>query len=66
MHINRECVYPDLSVTCLLLEDVTEQVDPLMDDVPNNIEAFEAILDRDVEPEVLIGRHCDRTAFLPV
>ena len=55
MYINRECVYPDLS-NLFVIEDVTDQVDQLMDDVPNNIEIFETILDGDAEPEVLIGR----------
>ena len=64
MHINRECVYPDLS-NLFVVENVTDQVDQLMDDVPNNIETFEAILDRDVEPEVLIGRHCEEPHSCP-
>ena len=59
MHINRECVYPDLS-NLFVIEDVTDQVDQLMDDVPNNIETFNAILDGDVEPEVLIGEQCGK------
>ena len=64
MHINRECVYPDLS-NLFVVEDVTDQVDQLMGDVPNNMETFEAILDRDVEPEVLIGRHCEEPHSCP-
>ena len=65
MYINRECVYPDLS-NLFTIEDVTDQVDQLMDDVPNNIETFEAILDEDVEPEVPIGRHCGQAPSLPI
>ena len=64
MHTNRECVYPDLS-NLFVTEDVTDQVDPLMDDVPNNIETFKTILAEDVEPEVLIGRHCDKPHTCP-
>lgn len=64
MHTNRECVYPDLS-DLFVIEDVTDRVNQLMDDVPNNIEAFKAILDEDVEPEVLIGRHCDKPHTCP-
>ena len=64
MHINRECVYPDLS-NLFTIEDVTDQVNPLMHDVPNNIETFETILDGDVEPEVLIGRQCDNPNRCP-
>ena len=59
MHINRECVYPDLS-NLFTIEDVTDRVNQQMDDVPNNIETFETILDEDVEPNVLIGEQCDK------
>ena len=59
MHINRECVYPDLC-NLFTTKDVTDKVDRLMDDVPNNIETFKAILDGDVEPEVLIGEQCEK------
>lgn len=64
MHTNRECVYPDLS-NLFVTEDVTDRVDRLMDDVPNNIETFKVILAEDVEPEVLIGRHCDKPHTCP-
>jgi hypothetical protein len=59
MHINRECVYPDLS-NLFIIEDVTDQVDQLMGNVPNYIETFKTILDGDVEPKVLIGTQCDK------
>ena len=64
MHTNRECVYLDWSNLCTT-EDVTDRVNQLMDDVPNNIETLETILDEDVEPEVLIGRHCDKPHTCP-
>ena len=64
IHINRECVYPDLS-NLFVTEDVTDRVDQLMDDVPNNIETFETILNEEVEPEILIGRHCDKPHTCP-
>lgn len=59
MHINRECVYPDFS-NLFTIEDVTDQVNQLMDAVPNNIDTFETILDGDGEPEVLIGEQCEK------
>ena len=59
MHINRECVYPDLS-NLFTIEDVTDRVNQQMDDVSNNIETFETILDEDVEPNVSIGEQCDK------
>ncbi len=64
MHTNKKCVHPDLS-NLFVTEDVTDRVDQLMDDVPNNIETFKAILDRDAEPEVLIGRHCNKPHTCP-
>lgn len=57
MHINRDCVYPDLS-DLFIIEDVTLEVEQLMSDVPSHVKAFKAILGDDVEPNVLIGNHC--------
>ena len=59
MHTNKKCVYPDRS-NLFVIEDVTDQVNQQIDDVPNNIETFKAILDGDVEPEVLIGEQCEK------
>ena len=60
MHINRECVHPYLS-NLFVIEDVTDQIDPLMGDVPDNIEEFRRILDGDVEPDIPIGKRCDKS-----
>ena len=60
MHTNRECVYPDLP-NLFDTEDVTDEVDQLMDDVPNNIETLETVLDEDAEPDVPIGERCDKS-----
>ena len=60
MHINRECVYPDRS-NLFVIEDVTDQVNQQIDDVPNNIETFKAILAEDVEPNVPIGERCNKS-----
>ncbi len=65
MHINRECVYPDLS-NLFTIEDVTVQVDQLMDDVPSHLKIFKMILGGDVEPNVLIGNQCDKPYTCPV
>ena len=58
MHINRECTYPYLS-NLFITEDVTDQVDSLIEEIPNNIEAFKVVLETSVEPNVLIGKQCD-------
>ncbi len=59
-----ECVYPDLS-NLFSIKDVTDQVDPLMDKVHSNVETFKIVLDRDDEPQVLIGEHCDEPYRCP-
>ena len=64
MHINQKCVYPDLS-NLFVIEDVTDQVDQLMGNVPNYIETFKTILDGDVEPKILIGTQCDKPNRCP-
>ena len=58
MYVNNECTYPDLS-DLFITEDATERVDSLMGSVPSDIEAFQAILDTDNEPDVKIGKRCD-------
>ena len=60
MLINSEaCVYPDLS-NLFTVEDVTDQVDGLIDDVEDNVDTFKTILDQDDEPPVLIGQKCEK------
>ena len=56
---NEECVYPDLS-NLFTIEYVTNEVDRLIDNIPNNIQTFKNILDENIEPPVLIGRHCEK------
>ena len=61
---NKEYVYPDLS-NLFIIEDVTDQVDRLMDDVPSNIATFKTILGGDVEPNVSIGEQCEKPNRCP-
>ena len=61
---SKECVYPDLS-NLFTIEDATEQVNQLMDDVPNNVEIFKTILDGNDEPQVLIGDRCKKPYLCP-
>lgn len=56
---SKECVYPDLS-NLFTIKDVTDQVDPLIDDVHNNVETFKTILAGNDEPQVLIGEQCKK------
>ena len=60
MLLNEECVYPDLS-NLFVFEDVTDGVNPLKREVPDYLRTFTTTLDRDVEPNVLIGKNlCNR------
>ncbi len=59
-----ECVHPDLS-NLFSFVDTTDEVNPLMDDVHSNVETFKTVLDRDDEPQVLIGNQCDKPYRCP-
>ncbi len=60
MFINsKECVYPDLS-NLFCIEDATDQVNKLMDDVPHNVKIFKTTLNGNDEPQVLIGEKCEK------
>ena len=61
---SKTCVYPDLS-NLFAIEDVTDQVDFLMDDVDSNVEKFKTVLDGDVEPNILIGEQCEKPYTCP-
>ena len=61
---SKECVYPDLS-NLFIIENATDQVNQLMDDVPNNVELFKTILNGNDEPQVLIGEQCDKPYRCP-
>lgn len=61
---SKECVYPDLS-NLFSIEDATDQVNQLMDDVPSNVEKFKTVLNRNDEPQVLIGEQCNKPYACP-
>ena len=56
MLLNEACVYPDLS-NLFVFEDVTDKVNLLKREVPDYLQTFKTILDREVEPNVLIGKN---------
>jgi len=55
-HINRDCVYPNLS-NLFKTVDITEQVREAIPTIPNNLSEFQSMLDKP-EPDVPIGEHC--------
>ena len=61
---SKTCVHPELS-NLFIIVDATDQVDPLMESVPHNIETFKTILKGNDEPQVLIGEHCNKPYSCP-
>lgn len=60
MLLNEECVYPDWS-NLFTSEDVTDQVNVLKREIPSHLRTLKTILDKDIEPDVLIGKNlCNR------
>ena len=65
MLLNEACVYPDLS-NLFVFEDVTDKVNLLKQGVPDYLRTFKTILDKEVEPNVLIGKNlCNRPYRCP-
>ena len=63
--LNEACVYPDLS-NLFMCEDVSDRVNLLKQAVPDTLRTFKTILNRDAEPNVLIGKHlCNRPHRCP-
>ena len=56
---SKECVYPDLS-NLFAIKDATDQVDSLMNSVPDYIETFKTILEAGSDPDVRIGDQCNK------
>jgi len=62
---NQDCIFPDLS-NLFTIRDVTSEVDEIINEIPNNIRAFKEVLDKDAEPNILIGRYCDKPHECPI
>ena len=58
MHLCRDCVFPDLS-NLFVRQDVTEQVEKLLPDIPGEIAAQKAMLQGGL-PAVAPGDHCSK------
>ena len=55
-HINRDCVYPDLS-NLFRTEDITEPVRAVLPIIPKKLSEYKSMLDKP-KPNVTIGEHC--------
>lgn len=64
MHVNNECVFPDLS-NLFCMEEVTDQVLDLLPEIPQEIDEFRRTLELDEEPDIPIGRHCETPRTCP-
>jgi hypothetical protein len=58
MHLNSECVFPDLS-TLVVREDVTPLVEIYQLDIPAKLAGMVAMLAEPAPPDVAIGAHCN-------
>lgn len=57
MHINNQCVFPDLQ-DLFAIADITTQVDGIIDTMPDTVTAFFQVLDTEKEIQRSIGSHC--------
>ena len=65
MLLNGASVYPNLS-NLFVIEDLTDKVNLIENDVLYDLQAFEMTLDREVAPNVMIGKNlCNRPHVCP-
>ncbi len=63
--LNGECVYPDLS-NLFVIEDVTDTVSLIQKNVRYDLQSFEMILNREMAPNILIGKNlCNQPHVCP-
>lgn len=59
MHINTQtCFFPNLT-NLFTIKDITPEVDRLLPEIPKQLEQFRAILTKNLEPTLAIGKHCN-------
>jgi len=63
MHINKECVFPELS-NLFETEDITGRVDSILLKIPKLVSKFHDILQKG-EPDIHIGEHCKKPYDCP-
>lgn len=57
MYLNQECVFPDLS-NLFIIEDLTDEVDGIIQQIPEDLQKFKSLILEREPPHVLIGPHC--------
>ena len=58
MHLNRECVFPDLS-DLFIQEDKTEEVEAILADTKKKMLSLEKLVATKKTPKIDIGTHCE-------
>ena len=58
MHINKECIYPDLTNLFSLI-DLSNKIKPFVNEMHNNLSNLREVLESS-EPKVDIGAHCNK------
>ena len=53
------CAYPDLS-NFFAFEDVSDEVDQIIDSIDDKVEEFKAVINSDEEPQIAMGEHCNK------
>ncbi len=58
IHLNRDCLYPDLS-NLFVRADVTDAVNDILADIDSDIENIKNVISVSTLPNKSIGRHCE-------
>ena len=62
---SKDCYYPDLS-NLFAIEDVSDEVEWLIDSMHDTVEEFKTIVNKDEEPQVAMGKHCEKPYPCPL
>jgi len=58
MHLNPECVYPELG-NLFVIDDISEDVNNLLAYIPQNLQNLKNVISQQTEPDVAIGLQCN-------
>ncbi|MCB8988982.1 MAG: DUF2779 domain-containing protein [Ardenticatenaceae bacterium] len=64
LHLNSDCQYPDFT-NLFALTDVTADTQPLLAQIPNDIDLMRQTLTASQPPDLSIGRHCTKSHTCP-
>lgn len=58
LHLNRDCVYPDLE-DLFTKKDYWSEIQSILPDIEKDAQHLQLMLTQEVEPNISIGHHCD-------